>query len=269
MNIYKKQAAEVQTLSVDFVDVLASGESVSSMTATAVDSAGTVVTTSIIHNTAVLTPVCYIVVKAGTAGTRYTITVRATSNLGNVFEEDIFLDVFADINLLSDVKTALRISSTDLDDEINDLILAAKADLQLSGLLGEKILDTDALIKRAIVVYCKANFGWDNPEADRFEKSYQMLKNHMSLSLDYAYYAVTFTIVDSSDVAIDEAEIVFDGVTKYTNSLGVAVFYVRAGNNYEYQITHEDYADYVDADGDWYNVDITASTAIDITMSDS
>jgi hypothetical protein len=171
--------------------------------------------------------------------------------------------------ILDAIKTTLRISGTDTDSEIEDLILAVKADLQLSGLLGEKILVTDALIKRAIVVYCKANYGWDNPEADRFEKSYQMLKNHMSLSRDYAFYAVTFTVVDSDGAAIDEAEIVFDGTTKYTNTSGIAVFYVRAGDNYEYQITHEDYADYVDSDGEWYNVDISASTAISITMSDS
>lgn len=171
--------------------------------------------------------------------------------------------------LLDEVKTALRISSTATDTEIDDLILAAKADLQLCGLLGEFILVTDALIKRAIVTYCKANFGWDNPEADRFQRSYDMLKNHMSLSLDYAFYAVTFTVVDDSAVAIDEAMILFDGTTKYTNTSGIAIFYVRAGNNYEYQITHEDYADYVDSEGEWYNVDITASTAISITMSDS
>jgi hypothetical protein len=94
-----------------------------------------------------------------------------------------------------------------------------------------------------------------------------MLKNHMSLSRDYAYYAVTFTVVNASAVAIDEAKITFNDVTKYTNTSGQAVFYVRAGNNYEYEITHDDYADYVDADGDWYNVDITASTTISITMA--
>ena len=169
--------------------------------------------------------------------------------------------------MLDDVKTLLRISNTAYDTEIDDLILAAKADLQLSGLLGEKILDTDTLIKRAIYTYCKANFGWDNPDADRLQKSYDMLKNHMSLSRDYAFYAVTFAVVNASAVAIDEAKIIFNDTTKYTNASGQAVFYVRAGNNYEYEITHDDYADYVDADGDWYNVDITASTTINITMT--
>lgn len=88
--------------------------------------------------------------------------------------------------MLDDVKTALRFSGTSLDTEIQDLIEAAKADLQLSGVAAAKIVDTDPLIKRAVVVYCKAHFGWDNPEADRFAQSYTMLKQHLALSAEYA-----------------------------------------------------------------------------------
>jgi hypothetical protein len=173
------------------------------------------------------------------------------------------------VTMLDDVKTLLRMSNDAYNTEIDDLILAAKADLQLSGLLGEKILNTDALIKRAIYAYCKANFGWNNPDAVRLQQSYDMLKNHMSLSSEYAFYAVTFAVTDESAVAIDEAKIVFDGVTKYTNSQGIAIFYVRKGDNYEYQITHDDYIDYVDSDNEWYNVDILASTTVSVTMTTS
>lgn len=87
--------------------------------------------------------------------------------------------------MLDDVKDALRVSSNDLDVEIQDLIDAAKADLQLSGVHLAKIVDTDPLIKRAVIVYCKAHFGWDNPEAPRFEQSYIMLKTHLTLSAEY------------------------------------------------------------------------------------
>lgn len=88
--------------------------------------------------------------------------------------------------MLEDVRDALRVSGTSLDTEIQDLIEAAKADLQLSGAHPSKIIDTDPLIKRAVVVYCKAHFGWDNPEADRFAQSYTMLKQHLALSAEYA-----------------------------------------------------------------------------------
>jgi uncharacterized phage protein (predicted DNA packaging) len=89
------------------------------------------------------------------------------------------------IKLLEDVRDALRVSGNDLDGEIQDLIDAAKADLSLSGVHPSKIIDTDPLIKRAVIVYCKAHFGWDNPEADRFAKSYDMLKQHLTLSTEY------------------------------------------------------------------------------------
>ncbi len=88
--------------------------------------------------------------------------------------------------MLQDVKDALRESGDDLDTEILDLIDAAKADLILSGVHKDKVVDTDPLIKRAIIVYCKANFGYDEPKiAERFEQSYISLKHHLTLSSEY------------------------------------------------------------------------------------
>ncbi len=88
--------------------------------------------------------------------------------------------------ILADVKDALRVSGTDLDVEVADLIDAAKADLQLSGVHADKIVDTDPLIKRAIVVYCKAHFGYDDPKmSERFQESYNSLKHHLTLSTEY------------------------------------------------------------------------------------
>jgi len=85
--------------------------------------------------------------------------------------------------MLDIVKHALRISSDDFNMEIIHLIDSAKSDLKLSGVVN--VDDDDPLIKRAIITYCKANFGWDNPEAERFAKSYDMLKAHLALSQEY------------------------------------------------------------------------------------
>lgn len=95
--------------------------------------------------------------------------------------------------LLDDVKVVMRISGTDLDSELNDLISAAKLDLKLAGVLATLVdaVTPDALIKRAITVYCKANFGWDNQEADRFQASYDLLKAHVASSTDYIVEVVT------------------------------------------------------------------------------
>lgn len=85
--------------------------------------------------------------------------------------------------ILDDIKTALRISGADLDGELQDLIDAAKADLALSGV--QKVDEADPLIKRAIIVYCKAHFGYDDM-GERFAQSYESLKCHLALSTEYA-----------------------------------------------------------------------------------
>lgn len=90
--------------------------------------------------------------------------------------------------MLDAVKVALRISQANVafDGEINDLITAAQQDLALSGVSPTKANDTtDPLIKRAVVTYCKAHFGWDNPDAEKLQRSYEMLKTHLTLAGDY------------------------------------------------------------------------------------
>ena len=87
--------------------------------------------------------------------------------------------------ILDDVKVALRIaaSNTAFDGEVNDLISAATDDLALAGIISND--NTDPLIKRAIITYCKAHYGYDNPDAERFLQSYLMLKMHLTLSTEY------------------------------------------------------------------------------------
>lgn len=88
--------------------------------------------------------------------------------------------------ILDDAKLALRISNTAFDNEINDLISAARQDLTLSGILDTKANDdSDVLIKRAIIVYVKANFGFDNPDVEKLQQSYESLKISLALSTDY------------------------------------------------------------------------------------
>lgn len=90
--------------------------------------------------------------------------------------------------MLADMKQALRISNTAYDDEVSDLIDEARHDLIMSGLskeIVEKDVDPDPLIKRAIRTYVKANFGWDNPDAEKLQNAYEMLKSHLSLVGDY------------------------------------------------------------------------------------
>lgn len=84
--------------------------------------------------------------------------------------------------LLAPVKLALRIKSEAFDEDIEDLIRACKKDLQVAGV--KKIQDDDPLIKRAVVLYCKGNFG-DNDNAVRYLQSYESLKISLCLAGDY------------------------------------------------------------------------------------
>lgn len=81
------------------------------------------------------------------------------------------------------VKLALRIRSNAYDIDIYDLIESAKLDLSISGV--KKIDEEDPLIQQAIKTYCKANFGLDNKDSEKYQKSYDMQKQHLSLCSDY------------------------------------------------------------------------------------
>ena len=59
--------------------------------------------------------------------------------------------------MIEKVKLALRIKTDAFDSEIQDLIDAALDDLGLAGVVSAD--DTDPLIIRAVITYCKANFG--------------------------------------------------------------------------------------------------------------
>ncbi len=87
--------------------------------------------------------------------------------------------------LIDDIKTILRVNVNAYDGEITGLIDSAKKDLKITGIDESKIVDTDPLIKRAIALYCKAHFGYDNADHERLLKAYDLLKGHISISVDY------------------------------------------------------------------------------------
>lgn len=87
--------------------------------------------------------------------------------------------------MLSKARKALRITNTAFDEEIQDLIDTAKIDLHQAGVSQVKLDTPDAIIERAIKTYVKAHFGYDNPDADRLNDAYVMLKQHLSLYGDY------------------------------------------------------------------------------------
>lgn len=86
--------------------------------------------------------------------------------------------------LTEKMRAALRISSTSekITEEINDCIAACKADLANDGV--NRIDEKDGLIIRAVTLYCKAEFGYNN-NAEKFRNSYDTLKMRLSMSQEY------------------------------------------------------------------------------------
>lgn len=85
--------------------------------------------------------------------------------------------------ILDDVKLALRVTNVAYDGEITDIIAACKIDLKEGGAANTD--DTDALVRRAIILYSKANFGMANPDMEKYQKAYDNIKTMMALTEDY------------------------------------------------------------------------------------
>ena len=85
--------------------------------------------------------------------------------------------------LIDDIKLSLRVKSNTFDNEITDLINACLTDLKLSGI--KNIKDTDFLIRRAVSIYVKANFGLNNPDIEKLNRAYNNMKNFLTLVNEY------------------------------------------------------------------------------------
>lgn len=83
--------------------------------------------------------------------------------------------------MLDKVKTALRVSTSDLDGEITDLLEAAKADLELAGV---EATDYDPLIVRAVITYCRCHFS-SPTDYDRLKAAYDEQKAQLMMAQRY------------------------------------------------------------------------------------
>jgi hypothetical protein len=96
----------------------------------------------------------------------------------------------AEISILykTSIRQYLRINNPPpgIDEEIADKISAAREDLILAGVLPSKANDeSDSLIKQAVGLYCKAEFGLDNTDSDKFRAAYETVKARLTLSDAY------------------------------------------------------------------------------------
>lgn len=85
--------------------------------------------------------------------------------------------------LLDEVKKALRLKNDIFNDEIESLIAEAKKDMQNSGIIN--IDEKDSAVRSCIKTYCKANFGLDNKDSEKYAASYRMQVDKLSLCGEY------------------------------------------------------------------------------------
>jgi hypothetical protein len=84
--------------------------------------------------------------------------------------------------MLEAVKLALRISTEAFDDEIDSLITSAQLDLGVAGVIVPETMD--ALVKTAIITYCRMHFGQPD-DYDRLKRSYDEQKAQLATCTGY------------------------------------------------------------------------------------
>lgn len=83
--------------------------------------------------------------------------------------------------MLDRVKLAMRITTDAYDEEFNSLINAALLDL---GIAGVSITDSDELIRRAVITYCRLHFGSPEDYAN-LKASYDEQKAQLQTATGY------------------------------------------------------------------------------------
>lgn len=90
--------------------------------------------------------------------------------------------------ILDKVKAVCRVTSTTYNGELTDLIAAAFADLGIPDIKPELLTETntDPLILRAVLTYCKMNFGYcPEDQYERLKASYDEQKSQLLMSSKY------------------------------------------------------------------------------------
>lgn len=88
------------------------------------------------------------------------------------------------------VRQALRVSTEAYDEEILDLMEAAKLDLGIAGVVIPE--ERDALVQRAIITYVKLHFGDVSPEQFKLlQESYESQKGQLQIATGYTDWGET------------------------------------------------------------------------------
>ena len=92
------------------------------------------------------------------------------------------------MGLFDEVKAALRVSTEDagIEGEIRDLIGGAKRELRRLGAVSPDLAAdaetiSDEILKRAVILYAKAHFGFSEDQ-EKYLEIYEKLKGYIAIS---------------------------------------------------------------------------------------
>lgn len=88
-----------------------------------------------------------------------------------------------EVTLLTNVKLALRKTTTAFDSEIQGLIDDCLSELSMFGIYDESLAD-DPQIVTTVIFYCKANFG-SNDESEKWQLRYKEKLEKLQIARGY------------------------------------------------------------------------------------
>jgi hypothetical protein len=88
------------------------------------------------------------------------------------------------------VKASIPVTTTAYDDVLRALIEAAVQDLRIAGINADDY-ETDPLLRRAVVTYCRANFG-SPADYDKLKAAYDEQKAQLQMSRWYGMERILY-----------------------------------------------------------------------------
>ena len=104
--------------------------------------------------------------------------------------------------MLKEAKKAMRVTASQFDSDIMDLLIAGARDLEIAGVVipgkisytvgtDDAVTDTstlkDKLVQRAVITYARLHFG-SPPDYDRLDTSYETQKTQLMHAGGYTNY---------------------------------------------------------------------------------
>ena len=80
------------------------------------------------------------------------------------------------------IRNALRITTADFDDEIDEVVANCLTELELAGAV--KVTEDSEIFARCAVLYAKAHFGYLD-DSEKYQRAFERLRDTLAVSAEY------------------------------------------------------------------------------------